>query len=90
MREKCLLRKFPYSVRIQEDAGQKKSSVFGRFSRSDDFQTYALNKEGTMICAFTSWYGIIDQKIIKHSQEVNKKLNLANQAILLFEACLVQ
>ena len=75
---------FPYSVRIHEDADQKKGSIFGRFSRSGDFQTYTLNKEGTIICAFTSWYCIIDQKIVQHSQEVNKKLNLANQAISLF------
>ena len=38
---------------------------------------------GTIICSFTPWYYIVDQKIIQNSQMVKKKLNLnINRAFL--------
>ena len=52
-------------------------------------KTHKQNKGHTIICTFTSWYYIIDQKIIQNSQVVKKKLNLKNQDILLVEAFLV-
>ena len=58
--------------------------------------TYEMNikpvnrtNERTIICTFTSWYYIINQKIIQNKQVVKKKLNLKNQEILLVEAFLV-
>ena len=58
--------------------------------------TYEMNikpvnrtNERTIICIFTSWYYIINQKIIQNKQVVKKKLNLKNQEILLVEAFLV-